>query len=267
MIQVFFTCFLIVILISCRSKTGEDSTICLPYKISDDKRTDTIEVSDFRMIECKIDADVYFHVLSDPNQHSFVVLNGRNKILDRIECSAKKDDFYNSNKLTISYKKCVVKSGSTAIRVDIYGTHLHQVIMHGADFTSIDTVRSDADVLELIQLGNGCIISSVDVPLLLIPVQYSYSYIINGRADSCYIHNSEGGSNYELPFLNLKNLQYNSLFVEFERDNNLRKNIKLFIGKPKRIYYYFSINNYSVYYQGFPELISKNSYYHLIFPE
>lgn len=258
---------LMLILSSCRRTDESRHSFCLPYRDSSEKYIDTIPISAFRMIECKIDADVYFHVLDNPNKPSYVVLTGNRKIIERIECVAKKDDFYNTNKLTLAYKKCVIKSGNSEIRVDIYGTKLHQVVMHGADFTSIDTIRSDANVLELFQLGRGIIISAVDVPLILLPIQYSYSYIINGIADSCYIHNSEGGSNHELPFLNLQNLHYNNLFVEFEREGNLKKNVKLYVGKPKKIYYYFSIDNYSVYYQGSPELISKGSYYSQLFPE
>lgn len=247
----------------------EDGTklICLPYKDSGENQIDTIPISNFSIIECKIDADVYFHVLKDSNQSSYVILNGNRKVLERIECVSKKDDFYNTNKLSLSYRKCVLKSGKKSIRIDIFGKRLNRLIMHGSDFTCIDTIRSDASVLELFQLGSGIIIATVDVPILNIPVQYSYSYIIKGVADSCYIHNSEGGLNKELPPLNLQHLKYNKLFVQFEREGDLKRNVKLFVGKPEKIYYYFTIQNYSVYYQGSPEMISKNSYYFLLFPE
>lgn len=239
------------------TKDFSQGTICLPYRVSNKKTSKTIFVNSFTAIYSAIDANITFHVLKDSNEASYVILEGNEDIINRINCSTAKDYWYEEYTLNITYEKCIRESRLRTIDIDIYGHTLYEIMTRSRQFICTDTLRSHVGSLRLYQLYSGIFQITCNIPTIMAKPNHDYNihgnFILSGYADSCDINLGPG---LNAPIINLRNLNYNSLkFVTQGCQYDA------YVGRPKKIYYTIDAHCARLFYQGDPELISVFSKY------
>lgn len=257
--------FLFLLSISCKKRDDQTSSICFPYRVSDNIVTRTEYPKEFGMITSYLNADIEYHVLTDASMKPYITIQGPENFVDRINCSLIYDSRYDRNEIRLTYDRCMTRKRNPKLNIHIYGHKLFQIIMMNSTFISSDTIKSDDGFLKCFLYNAASMEIVCNVPNLSMLI-YNHNYFIcHGIVDYCKLDMFSAAEDNKNISVNLENLEYQSLYYLVEPAASSKKLFKLYAGQPDTIYYQINSPNFNLYYQGDPLLIDKGSPYFTLF--